>query len=144
MTDTTTPTTSPSDQVIDAPAEPDVTPAVDAWIAMLNETDADARLALARRAWIEDCSYVDPLLQATGYDGLSAMAAGVHAQYPGQRFVRTSGIDAHHNLVRFAWELVAEDGTVTVAGLDVAIVADDGRLSQLAGFFGPLPEREDG
>lgn len=144
MTDTTTPTTASSGQTSDASAGPDVTPAVDAWIAMLNETDPDARLALARRAWIEDCSYVDPLQQAAGYDGLSAMAAGVHAQFPGQRFVRTTGIDTHHNLVRFGWELAAEDGTVAVAGLDVAIVADDGRLSQLAGFFGPLPEREVG
>jgi hypothetical protein len=29
---------------------------------------------------------------------------------------------------------------VTLEGIDVAIVADDGRLASLAGFFGPLPE----
>jgi SnoaL-like domain len=140
MTDTPTQTASDS-TTADAP---DYTPAIDAYFAMLNETDADARLAHARRAWADDGTYVDPLLQAAGHDGLSDMIAGVHAQFPGQRFARTTGIDSHHDLVRFGWELAADDGTVTVAGLDVAVMADDGRLHRLAGFFGPLPEREDG
>jgi hypothetical protein len=29
---------------------------------------------------------------------------------------------------------------VTVAGIDVGIVADDGRLTRIAGFFGELAE----
>lgn len=121
---------------------PDHTATIDAYFAMLNETDPDRRLDLARRAWTDDASYVDPVLQASGHAGLSDMAAGVHAQFPGQRFVRTTGIDAHHGLVRFGWELGDGEGTVTVAGIDVGIVADDGRLSRIAGFFGPLPERD--
>jgi SnoaL-like domain len=137
MTDTTTDTTSS-----ETPETPDHSAVVDAYIAMLNEPDDDARLALAREAWTEDGAYVDPLLQASGHDELAVMAAGVQAQFPGQRFVRTTGIDAHHSLVRFGWELAAEDGTVTVAGMDVGIVADDGRLSRIGGFFGPLPDRD--
>jgi len=31
-------------------------------------------------------------------------------------------------------------GSVTVAGIDVARLADDGRLDAITGFFGPLPE----
>jgi hypothetical protein len=132
MTDTTTDTDTGA-----------VVATIDAYFAMLNEPDEAARRALAALAWSEDGGYVDPLLQATGHDELVAMVAGVHQQYPGQTFRRTSGVDAHHGLVRFSWELAGDDGTVTVAGLDVGIVADDGRLSRIAGFFGPLPDRED-
>ncbi|MBN2624078.1 MAG: nuclear transport factor 2 family protein [Acidimicrobiales bacterium] len=120
----------------------DHTATVDAYIAMLNETDPQRRASLAEVAWTEDGSYVDPLLEARGHAGLSDMAAGVHAQFPGQRFVRTTGIDAHHGLVRFGWELGDGEGTVTVAGIDVGVIAPDGRLSHIAGFFGPLPERD--
>ena len=121
---------------------PDHTATINAYFGMLNETDPQRRAELAREAWTEDGSYVDPLLEAAGHAGLSDMAAGVHAQFPGQRFVRTTGIDAHHGLVRFGWELGDGEGTVTVAGLDVGIIGPDGRLSRIAGFFGPLPERD--
>jgi hypothetical protein len=68
------------------------------------------------------------------------MVAAVHAQYPGHRLRRTSAIETHHDQVRFGWELVAPDGSVTVAGVDVGILAADGRLAAITGFFGPLPE----
>ena len=67
------------------------------------------------------------------------MVAAVHEQFPGHTFRRTSGIDAHHNLIRFGWDLVGPDGSTTVAGLDVGIVADDGRLQRIGGFMGDLP-----
>ena len=132
MTDTTTDTTTTDTHLA----------TIDAYFAMLNETDDVARRELAARAWTEDGGYVDPLQQATGHDELVAMAGGVHEQFPGQTFRRTSGVDAHHALVRFAWELAGDDADVTVAGIDVGIIADDGRLSRIAGFFGPLPELE--
>ena len=140
MTDTTD--TTDTTTATDADAGADHTATVDAYFAMLNETDPDRRAALARQAWTEDGAYVDPLLEAHGHDGLVEMAGGVHAQFPGQRFVRTSGIDAHHGIVRFGWELGDGEGTVTVAGIDVGVIAPDGRLNRIAGFFGPLPDRE--
>jgi hypothetical protein len=133
MSDTTTTTTDPTT---------DHTATVDAYFAMLNETDPDRRRALTDRAWTEDAAYYDPLMEAQGHEALSDMVGAVHAQFPGQRFVRTSGIDAHHGLVRFGWELGDGEGTVTIAGIDVGIVAPDGRLSRIAGFFGPLPAHE--
>jgi hypothetical protein len=67
------------------------------------------------------------------------MAATMQAHYPGHRFRRASGIDAHHDHLRFAWELVTPDGTVALAGMDVGEVAGDGRLRRITGFFGELP-----
>ena len=69
----------------------------------------------------------------------TGMAPAVQAQYPGYKFRRTSGVDGHHDAVRFGWELFGPDGTVLVAGIDVGVLVD-GKLRSITGFFGDLPE----
>ncbi len=113
--------------------------AVSTYGASWNEPDAQRRAELLEQAWAPDGRYQDPMLEADGHASLSDMVAGVHAQFPGQRFERLSGIDAHHDLLRFAWQLAAPGGDVTVAGIDVAEVGDDGKLRHITGFFGELP-----
>ena len=68
------------------------------------------------------------------------MVAAVQARFPTHRFRRRSGIDCHHDQCRFGWELVAPDGAVVVAGIDVGALAPDGRLRSIVGFFGELPQ----
>src|ERR687888_1072837 len=106
----------------------DATTIVDTYLAMWNETDPKRRAQLIARAWASDGRYVDPMLEAEGHAAISEMVAGVQAQFPGHRFRRLSGIDTHHDQLRFAWELAAPDGAVTVAGIDVGVVGPDGRL----------------
>jgi hypothetical protein len=118
----------------------DITDIVDAYLAMWNEADPARRAELINQAWATDGRYVDPLLEARGHGELHAMVDGVQAQFPGHRFRRLSGVDAHHDELRFAWELAAPDGTVTVGGIDVGRIGPDGRLEQISGFFGPLPD----
>jgi hypothetical protein len=118
----------------------DVATTVDDYLAMWNEADPARRATHIERAWAGDGRYVDPLLEARGAAALSDMVDAVHAQYPGHRFRRVSGIDAHHDQLRFAWELVDPDGGVAAAGIDVGSLASDGRLRRIVGFFGPLPE----
>ncbi len=117
----------------------DVTTIVDTYLEMWNETDPARRAEHIRTAWIETGHYLDPLMEGRGHDGMSAMVDGVQQQFPGARFRRTSGVDEHHGLIRFGWELVAADGTLIAAGLDIGVVADDGRLDRIAGFLGDLP-----
>jgi hypothetical protein len=74
-----------------------------------------------------------------GYDALTAMVEAVHEKFPGYRFRRLSGVDVHHDHARFAWDLAGPDGTIAVAGIDVAQLAPDGRLQRIIGFFGELP-----
>lgn len=105
---------------------------------MWNEEDADQRAVRIAEAWAEGATYLDPVLEAEGHDGLSAMVAGVHDQFPGHRFRRLTAVDQHHDRVRFGWELAAPDGTVTVAGIDVGTLAADGRLLAVTGYFGEL------
>lgn len=116
----------------------DPTTTVDTYIDAWNEADAARRQELIEAAWAADGRYVDPALAAEGHAGISEMVDGVHAQFPGHRFRRTSEVDEHNGLVRFGWELVAEDGTVSVAGIDVGVLGEDGRLQRIAGFFGEL------
>src|SRR5438309_196963 len=91
----------------------DVTTTVETYLAMWNEPDPARRAEHIERAWAEAGHYVDPLLEAEGHAALGEMVAAVHAQYPGHRFRRTSAIDTHHDQLRFGWELVAPDGSIT-------------------------------
>jgi hypothetical protein len=125
-------TTSKEDAMSDA------TKAVDTYLAMWNETDLTRRAAHIAQAWTGDGRYADPALQASGHEALSDMVAGVQARFPAHRFRRISAIDVHHDQLRFGWELVAPDGAVVVAGIDVGELAPDGRLRRITGFFGEL------
>ncbi len=75
-----------------------------------------------------------------GHDRIDAMTAGVQARFPGLRFRRTSNVDAHHDRVRFGWELGPDGGPALAGGLDVGVVVD-GRLQTVTGFldFAPAP-----
>jgi SnoaL-like protein len=114
----------------------DVNAVVDGYIAMFNETDAARRRALAAQVWTEDATYLDPVMSGEGQDGIDAMIAGAQQQFPGHRFELAGGPDAHHDRVRFAWRLVADDGGAQVAaGVDFGTLAADGRLSAITGFL---------
>jgi hypothetical protein len=106
------------------------------YLAMWNETDAAPRAEHIERASADD-EYVDPVVAAEGHAGLSETVADVRAQYPGHRLRQEEAISSPH--AHFAWELVAPDGTVAVAGIDVGALAPEGRLKHVVGFFGPLP-----
>jgi hypothetical protein len=67
------------------------------------------------------------------------MVETVHQHYPGQRFARLTAVDEHNGFARFGWQLAADDGTVTVAGIDVAELTANGKLQRITGFFGDLP-----
>jgi hypothetical protein len=117
----------------------DATTIVDTYLAMWNETDPKRRARLIEQALVGDGHYVDPMLEAQGHGALGEMVAGVQAKFPGHRFRRRSGVDTHHDQLRFAWDLVAQDGAVVVAGIDVGALAADGRLARITAFFGEAP-----
>jgi len=113
----------------------DHTDLIDRYIAMWNEADAGRRRDLIAQTWSESSSYVDPAVQGEGRTGIDAMVAGVQQRFPGHRFRRTSEVEAHHDRVRFRWELAPEGGPPVVDGTDFGVVAADGRLSTITGFF---------
>jgi len=113
---------------------------IDTLFAMWNEEDATHRAKLVETVWAEEGHLVDPPLDGQGHAGINDMVAAVQRQFPGHRFRRSTGIDAHHDTLRYGWELVGPDGTVVATGLDVGQLAEDGRLRRVNGFLGPLPE----
>ena len=117
----------------------DATTTVDTYFEMWNETDPARRAELVERAFAGDGRHVDPLADVAGHRALAELVAGVQAQFPGHRIRRTSGVDAHHDQLRYAWELAAPDGTVVVAAIDVAELDAEGRLRRVAAFFGEPP-----
>jgi hypothetical protein len=122
----------------------DATTVVDAYIAMWNETSAEARRATVARAFSDDGEYLDPLMAGEGPDGIDAMVAGAQAQFPGARFELVSGPDRHHDRVRFAWRMVGGEGGAELArGVDFATLADDGRLRSVTGFLEPAAARSE-
>ncbi len=116
----------------------DVDSMIDRYIAIWNERDANLRLELISDTWSEDASYLDPLMGGEGHGGINAMVAGIQTQFPGYRFRRTSDVDAHHDRVRFGWELGPEGGPAFAGGVDFAVVVD-GRLRSITGFLDFAP-----
>jgi hypothetical protein len=111
---------------------------VDSYFAMWNETDPPRRREIIAGAWTPDANYSDPLFTASGAAGLDALVAGVHQQYPGYRFRLAGAVESHHDRARWGWELAGPDGGAPVArGVDFALLAPDGRLREVTGFFAP-------
>lgn len=109
---------------------------VDGYFAMWNGTDPARRREVIEATWTPDASYVDPMFDAEGLDALDTMVAGVHEQFPGHRFRPTGTVDVHNDRARWGWELIRpDDGTTVVAGVDFAVLAPDGRLREVTGFF---------
>lgn len=109
---------------------------VDDYFLAWNTTDPTVRSATIDAVYSPTARVCDPLVDVTGHDQLAALFDQFHATYAGASFRQKGGVDAHHQLLRWGWEMVAADGSVMLDGLDVALLDDDGKLSFVAGFFG--------
>jgi hypothetical protein len=108
---------------------------VEGYFAMWNETDPRRRREVIAATWSPEARYLDPMFGADSYDGLDQMVAAVHEQFPGHTFRLRGGVDAHHDRVRWAWELAGPDAAAVAGGVDFAVLARDGRLCEVTGFI---------
>lgn len=111
----------------------------DDYLAVWNEADPGALATAAERLFSDEITYTDPLADVRGRDGLAAVVIGVQQQFPGWRFRRSGLSDGHGKQVRFGWELGPEGAEAPVAGFDVAVLGDDGRIRQVLGFLDRVP-----
>ena len=102
---------------------------------------AEARLKAAKECFVADATYTDPLADVVGPVGISAMVGGLRETHAGYSLRLASAIDEHHDRLRFEWEILDADGASYLTGVDCAVVAPDGRLASISGFFGAAPER---
>ncbi|MFE5370156.1 nuclear transport factor 2 family protein [Streptomyces mirabilis] len=113
-----------------------VTRYFEAW----NATDRDALAKAVAAAWSTDGSYTDPLAEVRGHEGIAAVIAAAHEQFPGFSFRPAGPVDGHHDIARFGWELVnAADGTAPVAGFDVITLDGEDRIRSVHGFLDRVP-----
>ena len=111
---------------------------IDHYFAAWNETDPHRRKELIASTWTEDATYLDPLATGEGRSGIDAMIAGIQQQFPSLKFRRTTVVDAHHDRVRFAWELGPQDGQAVAGGVDFGVTRD-GLLHAITGFLDFAP-----
>lgn len=119
-----------------------ITTTIDTYLDAYLEPDTTKRVALIEQIFAAGAQIFDPPIEGAGHTGINDMFVAVQGQFAGHTFRRSTGVDTHHGIARYGWELVAGDGSVTLAGMDVAVVDDDGKLSRVAGFFGDLPSLE--
>jgi hypothetical protein len=108
------------------------------YIAIWNEPDAARRQSLIAETYADDATYVDPLMEGAGHAGISAMIGAAQRQFPGLQFNLSSAVDAHHDRLRFSWDLGPQGGPAVAKGTDVATVAG-GRLQHVIGFLDLMP-----
>jgi len=108
------------------------------YVALWNETDAARRARLLETDWATDAKYVDPLMQASGHEQISALVGAVHQRYPGFRFNLLGNADAHGDNVRFTWTLGPSGTDDLIQGTDF-VRLDGGKLASVTGFLDKVP-----
>jgi hypothetical protein len=117
------------------------------YAAIWNEPSPDRRRELVRDLWTEDALHVfepprevvaaaaaldvNAVFQARGYGELEDRVARAYQEFvaPGEFSFRLAG-EAKRvgDAVRFSWEMVSKDGAVAGVGLELVLLAADGRI----------------
>lgn len=107
------------------------------------EPDAAARAALLAQVWAKDGQYKDPSVDLKGAEALSLHIGGFLRQFPAAKLTMTSRTDSYGTTFRADWLLDFGDGkTPALEGFDFGELDSEGRITKIAGFFGPLSKVE--
>jgi hypothetical protein len=109
-----------------------------------NERDATRRNCLLARSVSPDLVYVDPTVDTTTADALSAAIAEFQTSAPGASIAQLSGLDRRDGELRFAWDFRLMDPVTQVAqsavkGVDYVEFSGDARITHIRGYWDPLP-----
>jgi ketosteroid isomerase-like protein len=115
--------------------------AAERYFAAWNADGAEAIAKAVSEAFTEDATYTDPLADVAGHEGIAAVIAGAHQQFPGFEFrLKEGSVDGNHHIARFSWDLVSTaDGSSPAGGSDVVSLAEDGRIRSVSGFLDRAP-----
>ncbi len=75
-----------------------------------NEQDPEQRRRLLERSVTDDAVLVDPTGRWEGVPGLAERIGRYQSAAPDTEVVTASGVDAHNDLVRYAWKIVDRQG----------------------------------
>ena len=113
-------------------------PTFDHMLAAWNERDLDKVRGHLDQALAPDICFIDPSIETHGIDEFEANVREFRGRLPDARCVRASGIDSHHKLYRYAWEIYRGE-ELFLPGFDVVEVDEAGLVKRVEGFFGALP-----
>jgi hypothetical protein len=112
---------------------------VTAYGSAWNEPHEAARRQLLESAWADHGTYCDPTAKFEGREALVGHIGAFQAAMPGHTIDLVTAADEHDCHLRFRWVMHSSDGSTVLEGMDYGHLADDGRLEQIVGFFGPFP-----
>jgi hypothetical protein len=119
-----------------------VNEAVVRYLAAWNEREPKRRRDLVAKVWTEDGTYVDAAREGRGHDSLDAMIATAQQHFPGYRLNLASGVEVHHDYVRFSWVAGGtQEAPLYIKGTDFVAMAADGRMKSVVGFTDAAPAR---
>jgi hypothetical protein len=104
---------------------------VDRYLALLNEPDPIVRRRYIVELWTPDGMLVREAAVRAGHGAIQADAADAYNTHAARGRLFSSGhrTHAHHNLVKFKWLAMPEDGKApAAAGTDLLILGSDGRI----------------
>lgn len=115
---------------------------IDTYCLVWSEPLPELRAQLLAEVWADSATYTDPSVVAVGRVQLLQHIDKVLSKRPGSRVVRTSQVDMHHGVARFAWRAIEADGKELPEGIDIAFISEDGcRIERIIGFFGSMSAR---
>jgi hypothetical protein len=112
------------------------------YLAAWNEREPRKRRELVAKTWTEDGTYVDAARDGKGHDSLDAMIATAQGHFPGYRLNLASGIEVHHDYLRFSWAAGGTtDAPLFIKGTDFVVLDGDGRIKSVVGYTDAAPAR---
>jgi hypothetical protein len=112
----------------------------DHMLAAWNEHDLDKVRGHLELALAPKIVFVDPSIVTEGLDEFEANVREFRTRLPDAVCSRASGVDSHHDLYRYEWE-IHRSGELVLPGFDVVRIDAEQRVLRVEGFFGPLPPK---
>lgn len=109
------------------------------YIELWNERTPSRRREMLSRDWTVDASYVDPLMNGSGADGVDALIAGVQQRFPDFTFKLIGEANGYGDHLRFSWGLGPDGADSPIKGTDFAVL-EDGRIRSITGFLDQVPQ----
>lgn len=114
---------------------------IDVYVDSWNEPDVDQRHVLIESAWAADGTYHAPTVEAHGYQAINDNISRIQHKYPNRVFCRTSDVFSHKDRARYTWAMLDLEGSATIAGVDYAQFAADGRLRRVHCVYDRKPRQ---
>jgi hypothetical protein len=103
----------------------------DRYVAVWNETDADARRQAIANLWTSDGKHYVRSREVHGYEELETRISGSHEKNVrdgGNRFRAVKNAQALGVVVTFNWEMVTAGCEVVAVGLEFLVLDERGRI----------------